>query len=268
MIRRNARYFTGLIAASVVAVAAPVAYGGGTIELIAGRDINDTTFNLTALSDDGGTALGALTFSSHNPARWTRSGGLQDLGSIAIGEKSNDVARGVSADGSVITGSVHTVNFSEVTIATSTAWRWASGGGMQPMLQGAFANSISGDGHYIVGTAGAYQPYRWSEQGGRQDLGSVAGHPGYPIYVAADANSDGSVIVGSAYDSTLSASIGWRWTASSGTQDLGHAAGESLLTGSQSLRRRICGRREAPHQPRERLPRVPLDRGDRRARPR
>lgn len=210
MVLRNTWRSRYLIGAALLAVAAP-AGAGSTIESIG--DLNSNYFATQALSDDGTTAVGQLRIdgSLNHPARWTRQGGIQDLGTLAS-DAHNNFPYYVSANGSVVTG-----NFYSDSIG-SVEWRWTAGGGMQPLPQGLFVSGISGDGRYLIGTTAA-GPFRWSEQGGREDLGNLAGWSGSSV---TGTNSDGSVVFGVAYNSTLQMDTSWRWTASGGMQDRGY----------------------------------------------
>jgi probable HAF family extracellular repeat protein len=108
------------------------------------------------VSADGSVVVG-YALSDGNPLRafqWTAQGGMQDLGTLGgIGSQ----AFGVSADGSVVVGTAE--NASD----DVRAFRWTAQGGMQDLNQlyaallqnGSslhYANAISPDGRYIVGS--------------------------------------------------------------------------------------------------------------------
>jgi probable HAF family extracellular repeat protein len=115
------------------------------------------------------------------------------------------VARGVSADGSVVVGSAR--NAAELL----RAFRWTTSGGIQDLgtLGGdsSWALGVSADGSVVVGSAqnaaGRWRAFRWTAAGGMEDLnttyaslltdGSVLGEA-YAI------SSDGRYIVGLGYN--------------------------------------------------------------------
>jgi len=103
----------------------------------------------------------------------------------------------VSADGSVVVGSVLTV------LAEWRAFRWTASGGMQYLgtLGGGYsrANGVSADGAVVVGwahnAAGYGRAFRWTASGGMQSLGTL---PGGYWSAAYDVSADGAVVVGRA----------------------------------------------------------------------
>jgi probable HAF family extracellular repeat protein len=152
---------------------------------------------------------------------WSQS--LTWLGTLPYGDWS--WAYGVSADGAVVVG------VSNYLGGYGSAFRWTASGGMQdlgtPGGRVSYAYGVSADGAVVVGTAivdyyddwGFYnypRAFRWTVDGGMQDLGDLGGGESEAYGVSAD----GAVVVGGAFN----AAGRWRafrWTASGGMQDLG-----------------------------------------------
>src|SRR5262245_24278269 len=109
----------------------------------------------------------------------------------------NSQARGVSADGSVVTG------VSSVGGTFNHSFRWTSAEGMQdigPGIPVVTANGISADGAVIVGVCdlgdgAGVGPFRWTQAGGVQRLSLPAG---WTECEAFSASADGSVVSGRA----------------------------------------------------------------------
>jgi probable HAF family extracellular repeat protein len=130
----------------------------------------------SAISGNGEVLVG-LGFNDHSPiraVRWTRSGGLQDLGTLPGG--TGGEAYAVSHDGKAVagTGSLPgNYNYH--------AFRWTQQTGMQDLgtlIPGglSFAYGISGDGRTVTGyanTADSEHAFRWTPQTGMQDLGAL-----------------------------------------------------------------------------------------------
>jgi probable HAF family extracellular repeat protein len=100
----------------------------------------------------------------------------------------------------------------------SITWLGTLGG------DGSLASGVSADGSVVVGIAynadGQYRAFRWTVDGGMQDLGTLGGRYSRAYGVSAD----GSVVVGVAQNAA-----GWprafRWTVDGGMQDLGTLGG-------------------------------------------
>jgi probable HAF family extracellular repeat protein len=129
-------------------------------------------------------------------------------------------AYGVSADGSVVVG----------TLGTFFAFRWTAAGGLQPVTlpigySAGDGRGISADGSVVVGgwrgPIGA-EAFRQSGVGGAQGLGSMGG--GFQTTTAFGASADGSVVVGKGTNAA-GFEQPFRWTASAGAEGLGILAG-------------------------------------------
>ena len=93
-------------------------------------------------------------------------------------------------------------------------------------LGGGEAHAISADGSTVVGESGD-DAWRWTQSGGRQNLGFL---PGEDWSEAHDVSADGSVVVGSS-DSTLGTQgEAFRWTESGGMVGLGDMPGGAFLS--------------------------------------
>lgn len=172
-----------------------------------------------SVSGDGSVVVGySATANGYHAFRWTRSGGLQDLGALA----SNSAAGAVSTNGSAVAGQ----NFSQWG-SGDVAFRWSDGDGMISLGipdGGNYSNSqgMSGDGTVIVGQCGVLgsgRAFRWTLTEGMVSLGTL---PGFDFSAAHDANSDGSVVVGQCGHI---GSRAFRWTIDGGMEDLGVLAG-------------------------------------------
>lgn len=148
-----------------------------------------------AVSADGLTVVGSST--THDPEgsfygqafRWTVSGGMEGLGWISEPPDPgvSAMAKGVSADGSIICGYE-----SEAGGIVRRAFRWTEVEGMVP-LDFAEALAISADGSAIAGQKSRSESVRWTEQEGIVELGLL---PGKTFSRAIDISADGSIVVG------------------------------------------------------------------------
>lgn len=144
------------------------------------------------------------------PFRWTESTGLQALSPGSISPQSS--ASGVSADGSVIVGSV----------GNGDSFRWTAGNGLQIIGSsggsGGFlggASAVSADGSVVVGTNDNFEGVRWTESEGMQPLGLLPG-TNEQAGSATGISADGTVIVGSG----TVIKTPYRWTAEDGLEEL------------------------------------------------
>ncbi len=132
--------------------------------------------------------------------RWTRDGGIQDLGTLAGGNSSEAFA--ISANGRVIVGT------SRYTEAGSRAVQWVDDASAVDLGADspARANGVSADGSVIVGLANS-APFRWTAATGAQRL---EGFPTAWFGNATAVSANGSVVVGFAAASNMS-SHPFRW---------------------------------------------------------
>jgi uncharacterized membrane protein len=157
--------------------------------------------------------------------RWTKVDGLVGLGSFdenIIGGR----AHGVSADGTVVVGELHTGRYD----APISPFRWTQETGIvdlayifpkQYPYSYSRAYGVSGDGSTIVGSSinfgsaenngfSGYKAFRWTESSGVDTLGD-----GEPQQANA-ASADGSIVVGvNEYEA-------FRWTQQTGMVSLGY----------------------------------------------
>lgn len=133
----------------------------------------------------------------------------------------SSTAYAISADGLTIVG--------ESNGASSAAFRWTSGGGMQDLgIASAYSSAfgLSGDGSVIVGyydNAGHTEAFRWTS-GGYVGLGTG----GYTHSFAFDVSDDGSTIVGHA--SGAGQNRAYAWTAGGGMLLLDYLPGSSPVS--------------------------------------
>jgi uncharacterized membrane protein len=146
------------------------------------------------------TAIGLDAF------RWTEATGPAPLGHLH-GPDSLTVARGVSADGSMVVGHDCAAGLGD---RPCEAFTWTEAGGIvgQGNLLGggdySQFNAISGDGSIAVGSSRSSfgrEVIRWTPEGGMVGLGIIGG--------AHDISTDGSTIVGAEGSSSLIA-FAWR----------------------------------------------------------
>ncbi len=171
-----------------------------------------------SINDQGQVAGSAdLTDGDGRAFRWTRSGGMQDLGTLAGTTWS--AAFAINRSGQV-TGEAggNGVEY---------AFRWTPSGGMQnlgapPGGSDAQPYAINDLGQ-VVGAVtladGATHAFRWTPKGGMQDLGTLGGD-----FSAAFAINDQGQIAGIASLANGDQHV-FRWTPSGGMQDLGTLGG-------------------------------------------
>ena len=180
-----------------------------------------------AISDDGAVIAGYHRNASNQTIafRWTASTGFLDLGDLP-GGTTFSMARGMSADGSVIVGS----SGSTAAGTRDEAFRWTAATGMVALgdLAGgnytSTATSVSADGSVIVGYSNqtlGYEAFRWTQSTGLSGLGDIPG--GFFNSQAYKVSSDGNVIAGYSSDS-LNREQAFRWTLTDGMVALGFAS--------------------------------------------
>jgi uncharacterized membrane protein len=166
--------------------------------------------SVSAVSDDGASATGMCwPDNAARPYRWTRTGGMQDLGFL------NMTVRNMSADGSIIAGDIYTQG-------QDRAFLWTASGGLRILtLPSAYFGGtdfrISPDGSALIGSASSLTrtAVLWTPSGGFQELESLPSSP-TPAFATGIAVSSGArVAVG------LSNNRPVRWTQGQGIQDLG-----------------------------------------------
>ena len=153
--------------------------------------------SLDALNRDGSVGAATVTFggSGSRAARWSKTGGYQQLGVLREGLISFSFAGDVSSDGDVIVGSSSSTS-------GVRAFRWTQESGMENL--GAFssgsgpvssnAEAISADGSTIVGSSNAGSDsiaFRWTRAEGIESLTDQWGSRALGV------SADGSVVVGS-----------------------------------------------------------------------
>ncbi len=178
-----------------------------------------------ALSSDGSVLVGGyITGVRPNLQtgffRWTQRGGFEDLGYLgAPVDRIFLWIKGVSDDGTVITGSV-----SFRGVAGFRVFRWTQSGGFQNLgtFGGRSANvlCVSPDGSALVAFTEMADKtkhvVRWTQSGGAHELGVIKDPSAWADY----ASEDGSVVVGRASlpKSNLHNAVPYRWTPSAGLQ--------------------------------------------------
>ena len=149
--------------------------------------------------------------------RWTLAGGMKGLGTLK-----DNVANGVSADGSVVVGSGSD-------LSSNQAYRWtrADGrvglGGCCDCCSG--ANGVSADGSVVVGRGNVGSgAFRWTSEEGMVELGDL---PGGDLHSdARGVSANGKVIVGGSRSSHSALNLeAFRWTEAGGMVGLGDLPG-------------------------------------------
>ena len=122
----------------------------------------------------------AGTYGNYQAFRWTKSGGMQIIGS--------GLAIGVSADGSTVVGDIQGAGGDQ-------AFVWTQAGGMVNIGPG-YATGISADGSVVVGSFGI-----WTQAGGMQSLTSILANSGIDLtgwdnFVPNAISADGCCLTG------------------------------------------------------------------------
>ena len=192
----------------------------GPVEL--GRRPVETSTEALGVSADGGVVVGtSLEVSSGQPRwrafRWTPAGGPVGLGIPASGDPTS-IARATSADGSVVVGDAGGQPVLWTADGTMSSLGPLSGG----TAFGGWAADVSDDGTVVVGSV-VYgrsddewidRPFRWTADRGMIGLGLLSP---YISGRALATNADGSVVVGTADDEDIEATL---WTEHLGTVEL------------------------------------------------
>jgi probable HAF family extracellular repeat protein len=178
--------------------------------------------------------VGAPRPMSRNEAfRWTSEQGMVGLGDLG-GGSFESVARGASADGSVIVGYSASPTGLE-------AFRWAETTGMVGLgdLAGwsfsSAAFGVSADGSVVVGRSvqqgGSLEAFRWTPTGGMVGLGDLPG--GRFESSAYGVSADGSVVVGEG--ASASGAEAFRWTSEGGMVGLGELTGGDFRSAAHGV---------------------------------
>ncbi len=170
----------------------------------------------SGVSYDGSVVVGRGRHDLHNEGFRLTSAGMTWLGDLPGGVFGSD-ATAVSGNGSVVAGMAQSSKGTE-------AFRWTEQSGMTALWSDSstgFARGISGDGSVIAGRYvlpdGSMRAFRWTAQGGREDLGDL---PGGTVFADAyGVSANGAVIVGESGSST--GSQAFRWTQAGGMESLG-----------------------------------------------
>lgn len=222
--------------------------GSGTVGVGALPSTAERSFHGTQAIDasaDGGVLAGRFLATVASPTggaselfthgfRWTRSGGLVDigeLGSTGPGFSTSTYVSAVSADGNAIVGDSH-----------GHAFLWTTAGGMRDLgtLGGADSEfkiisrsmRVSADGSVIVGDSqgspgGRTHAFRWSASTGMVDLGTPKGQdPGFSANAQPVAlSSNGNAVAGFWNEGLPNSAVrSFRWTQDGGMKDLGQLA--------------------------------------------
>ena len=225
--RNNIHRFSFIhVAGFVLLLAAPAT----AAEFAGLGDLSGGTFHSQAqgVSDDGNVVVGGSFvgggFSSSMPFRWTQETGMVSLPKLSGAGYS--AAYAVSADGSVVAGKSH------------SAFRWTENQGTVNLgslgnanTMGA-AHGVSADGSVVAAWALTStwnsEPFRHTEQGGKQRLGTLfEGRDSY----ASGMSADGSTVVGYNGSDNLtdwgSIKEATRWTETGGLESLGDLPGDT-----------------------------------------
>ncbi len=178
------------------------------------------------ISANGSAIVGASTGSTgipSQPYRWTAQSGLQDLPSFPGGMANYGEVSGISADGSVITGSALNHN------SDYRAFRWTAATGIQDLgglgqTSGERTSSYacSSDGSTFVGLArasvgaGSY-PVRWTALNALEVIDTLQpASPGPGSISLLDwVNADGTIVLGVTIESGTAELKFFRWEAGS-----------------------------------------------------
>lgn len=181
----------------------------------------------SGVSADGSTvAVTTATATSHQAARWTAGGGLQELGTLPYPGIGVSDAYGISGDGRTIVGSSLSTTSSTPAVQ---AMRHVNGSmqGLGDLPGGVFssgARAVNANGSVIVGYGSGNGQFataaRWAN-GSIQPLGDLPG--GNVSSDARGVSGDGTIVVGSS--NSANGDEAFRWTAGGGMQGLGDLPG-------------------------------------------
>ena len=190
----------------------------------------------TSVSSNGAAVAGySYAYSGDRHAfRWTQAGGVEWI-TIDDASRRSSSAHGISLDGTVIVGEIR----SSQTQNRFQAFRRKFPGDIEilgTLEDGntSVAYAASGDGSVVVGRSenqnGYFRPFRWTQQTGMVDLGTLGGNQGEARAVS----GDGSVVVGWANDA-FGVPRAFRWIAGRGMENLNEVYANLLTDGSELL---------------------------------
>jgi probable HAF family extracellular repeat protein len=160
----------------------------------------------------------------------------------------NGHAHDVSADGTVVVGTVDAATPLPTGVPVFQPFRWTAATGMIPLgtLGGpqAQGNAVSADGAVVVGysfidfathSAQHQEAFRWTAATGMVGLGGL---PNFPLFSAAtDTSADGSVVVGTSnvFGGGTSDGPAFRWTQQEGMVSLGDLPGGVFASSARAV---------------------------------
>ena len=175
------------------------------------------------ISADGAVVTGYSTMTNGSSVSWYNVGFLLDLrvGVLSsLGKHPNYVQAtpvAVAANGTAVVGYLG---------YSSAAFRWTASQAIQALplasAQGISIHAANSDVSIMVGSTGS-RAFRWSEQGGFEELGLLpnVSRFSYDHASARDVSGDGSVVVGWCGSSDGLPTEGVRWSQASGIQAIG-----------------------------------------------
>jgi probable HAF family extracellular repeat protein len=153
------------------------------------------------VSADGGVVAGLATVEGgwQHAFRWTEAGGMVDLGSAAGGARDQARAMGVSDDGAVVFGASDFLRTDGISGTVSHAFRWTEDGGYQDLGVIGNNNSIAmaaTPDGGVIVGGGGNRAFRWAGATGMVDLGAPEGAAGAGS-IATGVSDNGRIVVGS-----------------------------------------------------------------------
>lgn len=222
-------------------LATTILIGCSTVHAASFQGLGDLPGGVLASIASGVSADGAVvagySFNSFGPGafRWTRTGGMQALGT-ASGDDFLPFA--ISGDGSTVVGYRAGVN-----ALSDSAVRWSSATGIQALgdLPGrenrGHALGVSANGNTVVGWSvgeSGEEAFRWTPDGGMSALDGLPAMPlGGRFTYAFGVSADGSVIVGRS--DTSFGTESFRWTSSTGAVGLVDSASKYFSIIAQAI---------------------------------
>jgi probable HAF family extracellular repeat protein len=209
-------------------------------------DLPGSVFSSVAndVSDDGSVVIGTsvngsarLNCCRGGPAsvplrsafRWTKSGGMVELGTLSDSNFATSSGWAVSADGSTVVGSsgVYSSTSSRPTFVVNDAFRWKSSSGLAGVGGSTrSALAVSADGRVAVGNTDDNLAFRWSQSSGIASLGDLPG--GLSASSANGVSSDGTIVVG--YGTSDAGTEAFRWQQGAGMVGLGDLPGGTFTS--------------------------------------